>query len=136
MTEASLGAKAQIHCKRGNQGQAEISVRDRRLERTFSFCAFDVYVDPLSVAGAFGELVYSGLVDLDPIRSSEILTDKVLYVIKRHLSPWHVVPVLTDERLAPRRFRERLPRHLKSAGNASVQTKTTPFHGARRNMWP
>jgi hypothetical protein len=26
------------------------------------------------------------LVDLDPIRSSEILTDKVLYVIKRHLS--------------------------------------------------
>jgi hypothetical protein len=61
-------------------------VRDRRPERAFSFCAFDVYVDPLSVAGTFGELVYSGLVDLDPIRSSEVLADKVLYVSKRHLS--------------------------------------------------
>jgi len=61
-------------------------VRDRRLERTFSCCAFDVYVDPLSVAGTFGKLVYSGLVDSIQSDVPRLFADKVLYVIKRHLS--------------------------------------------------
>ena len=39
-------------------------------------------MDPLSVVGSFGKLVYSGLVDLGPIRCSKALADKVLYVIK------------------------------------------------------
>jgi hypothetical protein len=40
----------------------------------------------MNSARSFGKLVYSGLVDLDPIRCSKALADKVLYVVKRHLS--------------------------------------------------
>jgi hypothetical protein len=60
---------------------------------------------PLSVAGSFGKLVYYGLVDLDPIRCSKAPADKVLYVIKRHLSHDRRYPFRRMIGLASRQFR-------------------------------
>ena len=85
-------------------------MRDRRLERTFSCRAFDVYVDPLSVAGTFGKLVYSELTDFNLIRCSKALANEgsTLSIV---MSLMIGDILLTDDRLAPAQFRESsLPR--------------------------
>lgn len=106
-TKTSFGGRPQIHCKRGNKGWAEISVRDRRLERALPLCAFDVDVDPLAVAGTFGKLVYSELTDFNPIRCSKALANEgsTLSIV---MSLMIGDILLTDDRLAPAQFRESL----------------------------
>src|ERR1700738_3958014 len=102
-TKTSFGGRPQIHCKRGNKGWAEISVRDRRVERALPLCAFDVDVDPLAVAGTFGKLVCSGLIHFNLIRCSKALANEVVYVTNV-MSVMIGDTLLTDDRLVPAQF--------------------------------
>jgi hypothetical protein len=58
-------------------------VRDRAAKRTFFSGAIDIDVNPLPVAGTFGELVDSGLIDIDPVRCAEALANEVFHVGQR-----------------------------------------------------
>ena len=53
-------------------------MRDRAAVRTFAPRAFDVDVDPLAVARAFGELVDPLLVDDDPVGDADFASRELL----------------------------------------------------------
>jgi hypothetical protein len=50
---------------------------DRFAEWAFSFCALDIDVDPLVIAGAGCELIDTVLIDRDPFRYAEGVAHKL-----------------------------------------------------------
>jgi len=59
---------------------------NRRLEGTFALCAFDIDMNPLSIASAFRELVNPCLIHEEPTRYSELASDPVLDVCECNLA--------------------------------------------------
>src|SRR3984893_1334436 len=62
-----------LHRQRGHHRERQIAVGDGSAERTFPLRPFDVYVDPLVIAGTGRERVDTRLVDRNPIRNAEFL---------------------------------------------------------------
>src|SRR6516164_6290208 len=63
---------AKLHDHGRNQRQCQIAVRDRAAERTFTFGAFDVDMDPLPIASAGGERVDAILVECYPLGHAQL----------------------------------------------------------------
>src|SRR5215467_8303397 len=63
---------AELHDHGRDQRQGQITMRDRAAERTFTFGALDIDMDPLAIAGAGRERVDAILVDRDPFGGAEL----------------------------------------------------------------
>src|SRR5215831_13441846 len=68
---------AEIHDHGRDQRQGQITMRDRTAERTFTFGALDVDMDPLAIAGAGRERVDAILVDRDPFGRAELMAGEL-----------------------------------------------------------
>src|SRR5262249_37907858 len=55
-----------------DQRQGQITMRDRAAERTFTFGALDVDMDPLAIAGAGRECIDAVLIERDPFGRAEL----------------------------------------------------------------
>ena len=67
-------------------------------EWAFAFCAFDIDMDPLPIAGAGRELINAVLIDRNPFRYAQGAADKLRH--RRHtvVGDCHGVPCLSGER--------------------------------------
>src|SRR5262249_10953079 len=69
---------ANLHRQRSRERQRQIAMRDGSAERTLVPRPFDVDMDPLSIAGAIGELVDAVLIDSGPVGDPELLLRELL----------------------------------------------------------
>jgi hypothetical protein len=60
------GNDAKLGRQRPHQVQGEVTMGDRAAEWAFAFCAFDIDMDPLPIAGAGRELIDAVLTDRNP----------------------------------------------------------------------
>src|SRR6266481_3103002 len=70
-----LGDDADLHGKRSDHGERQVTVRDRAAERAFPRGAFYVDMDPLTIAGAGRKGVNPLLVDCHPIGNAKLSPD-------------------------------------------------------------
>jgi hypothetical protein len=65
-----------LHLQGSDERERQVAVGDRGAIWALARCALDIDVNPLPVAAALGELVDARLIDRDPARDAEFLSDK------------------------------------------------------------
>jgi hypothetical protein len=85
-------------------------MRDRTEEGTFTPGSFDVDMNPLTVAGARRKGVDAWLIDRDPIRYAELLSNSLVQSGKGEVSHFFFLPfaVVSDGYMSPYRSRSSL----------------------------